>query len=161
MSLSDRIVVMNKGRIEQVAVPADVYRRPSSIFVADFIGRANFIDAEAEPAGGSTVSVEALGSVRRIAAHPDVRPDQAVTLLVRPESVLVERAGGDSTEIGADRGRVLNEVFYGPWVEYDIETEVGNVTAVVYDPLAEDILEPGSMVTVSFREDRAWVLPAG
>ncbi len=161
MSLSDRIVVMNKGRIEQIAEPADVYRHPASMFVADFIGRANFLEAEAEPAGDGTVSVEAFGRRRSVAAHPDLRPDQGVTLLIRPESVHVERATDDSTEIAGDRGRVLNSVFYGPWVEYDIETEAGNVTAVVYDPLGADILPASTMVTVSFRPDRAWVLPVG
>ena len=159
MSLSDRIVVMNKGRIEQVAEPADVYRHPASMFVADFIGRANFLEADAEPAGPGSVTVEAFGRRQTVAAHPDLRPDQGVTLLVRPESVLVERAAGDSAEIAGNRGRVLSSVFYGPWVEYDIETEAGNVTAVVYDPLGADILAASTMVTVSFRPDRAWVLP--
>ena len=46
MSLSDRIVVMNAGRIEQIATPEEIYRRPASVFVADFVGRANFVPAE-------------------------------------------------------------------------------------------------------------------
>ncbi|MGO1414082.1 MAG: ABC transporter ATP-binding protein, partial [Microbacterium gubbeenense] len=48
MTMSDRIVVMSKGCIEQVGAPSEVYRRPASMFVADFIGRANFLDAEVE-----------------------------------------------------------------------------------------------------------------
>ena len=47
MTMSDRIVVMNAGQIEQVATPEDLYRRPASVFVADFIGRANFLEATA------------------------------------------------------------------------------------------------------------------
>ncbi|MDN5963595.1 MAG: ABC transporter ATP-binding protein, partial [Actinomyces sp.] len=46
MAMSDRIVVMNSGRIEQVATPSEIYRHPASVFVADFVGRANFLDAK-------------------------------------------------------------------------------------------------------------------
>ena len=160
MSLSDRIVVMNRGRIEQVAVPGDVYRHPSSVFVADFIGSANFIESDTEPAGAGAVTVTAFGRSSTVKAHPQVRPDRAAILLVRPESVGIEKAPPGETEVSGNTGRVLNAVFYGAVAEYDVETDTGNLTVVVADPLPEDILEVGAMVTVSFREDRAWVLPA-
>ncbi len=159
MSLSDRIVVMNAGRIEQVADPGNVYRRPASIFVADFIGRANFLEVEATELSGGKTTVDAFGKARRVAVHPDVLADGEASLLIRPESVIVEGAPNRAGDVQGDRGRVLSSVFYGPWVEYEIETEIGNVTAVVYDPLPENIMEPTDMVSVSFREDQAWVLP--
>lgn len=79
--------------------------------------------------------------------------------MVRPESVLLSPAP-DAVEVSGNQGRVLKSVFYGAWVEYEIETVDGNVTAVIYDPAPGDILDAGTFVQVSFEQDRAWLLPA-
>lgn len=163
MSLSDRIVVMRQGRIEQVATPEVVYRQPASVFVADFIGRANFIDTsitELIPgAGGTRAAVQALGASYLVPAHEALQANSQVSLMVRPESVLLSPAT-DAVEVTGNQGRVLKSVFYGAWVEYEIETVDGNVTAVIYDPAPGDILGAGTFVQVSFEQDRAWLLPA-
>ena len=163
MSLSDRIVVMRQGRIEQVATPEIVYRKPASVFVADFIGRANFIDtsvAELLPGtDGTRASVHALGASYVVPAHDALAANSHACLMVRPESVLLSPAR-DAVEVSGNQGRVLKSVFYGAWVEYEIETVDGNVTAVIYDPAPGDILEAGTFVQVSFEQDRAWLLPA-
>ncbi|KAD3455977.1 ATP-binding cassette domain-containing protein [Arthrobacter yangruifuii] len=163
MSLSDRIVVMRQGRIEQVATPEVVYRQPASVFVADFIGRANFIDTsigELIPgAEGTRASVHALGASYAVPAHDALQANSHVCLMVRPESVLLS-AAPEAVEVSGNQGRVLKSVFYGAWVEYEIETMAGNVTAVSYDPAPGDILQAGTFVQVSFEQDRAWLLPA-
>lgn len=163
MSLSDRIVVMRQGRIEQVATPEMVYRKPASVFVADFIGRANFIDTvivELVPgADGPRASVRALGSSYTVPAHDALETNSHVCLMVRPESVILAPAP-EARDVAGNQGRVLKSVFYGAWVEYEIETVGGNVTAVIYDPAPGDILDAGTFVQVSFEQDRAWLLPA-
>ena len=163
MSLSDRIVVMRQGRIEQVATPEVVYRQPASVFVADFIGRANFIDtsiAELLPGtDGTRAAVHALGATYVVPAHDALQANGHVCLMVRPESVLLS-AAPEALEVSGNQGRVLKSVFYGAWVEYEIETVDGNVTAVIYDPAPGDILDAGTFVQVSFEQDRAWLLPA-
>jgi iron(III) transport system ATP-binding protein len=163
MSLSDRIVVMRQGRIEQVATPETVYRKPASVFVADFIGRANFLDTEIVELipgiGSPRASVVALGSSYTVPAHDDVQASSHVCLMVRPESVILAPAP-DARDVAGNRGRVLKSVFYGAWVEYEIETVGGNVTAVIHDPAPGDILNAGTFVQVSFEQDRAWLLPA-
>ena len=73
MSMSDRIVVMNKGRVEQVATPAEIYLRPETVFVADFIGRANFVEVALGRVQAGTAEVTAFGGQMTVAAHPDVR----------------------------------------------------------------------------------------
>ncbi|MFJ8049641.1 ABC transporter ATP-binding protein [Streptomyces luteogriseus] len=70
MSMSDRIVVMNKGRVEQAATPGEIYARPASVFVADFIGRANFLEAVPEQVGDGRATVTVLGRQLTVAAHP-------------------------------------------------------------------------------------------
>ncbi|KNC18589.1 ABC transporter ATP-binding protein [Arthrobacter sp. RIT-PI-e] len=163
MSLSDRIVVMRQGRIEQVATPETVYRKPASVFVADFIGRANFLDTSIEQltrdTDGARATVRALGATYTVPAHEGIGADSQVCLMVRPESVALSPLP-DAREVSGNNGRVLKSVFYGAWVEYEIETVGGNVTAVIYDPVPGDILESGTFVRVSFEQDRAWLLPA-
>ena len=159
MTLSDRIVVMNRGRIEQVDVPDTVYRRPASVFVADFIGRATFLDATivAPPVGGRA-RVVALGREFETACKEGVTIDSDVLLMIRPESVrLSERI--DVDEVHGDVGRVLNAIFHGDSVEYEIETDSGTIVASVSDPSVADILHPMDCVRVSIAADRGWLLP--
>ncbi|MCC3275714.1 MULTISPECIES: ABC transporter ATP-binding protein [unclassified Arthrobacter] len=166
MTLSDRIVVMRQGRIEQVAAPTEVYRRPASVFVADFIGRANFIDIQEHvvsgTAGDKMAKVTVLGSEYLVPAHDAVTDNSAATLLVRPESVAVtkiEPAASDvERQVSGRVGRVLNSVFYGSWIEYDVESEAGNVTSVVSDPAPEDLMEAGTYVHVDINPDRSWLM---
>jgi iron(III) transport system ATP-binding protein len=155
MSLSDRIVVMNAGRIEQADVPAEIYRHPTSVFVADFIGRANFLTVhDVRPAGEGRVSLTVIGRRVTVPSHPDA-PAGPATLLVRPESVRLS-----TPAVGREaNGTVAMAVFYGESVEYTIDTEDGQVVAVVSDPEVETILEPGSRVVVGFEESRSWLLP--
>ncbi|WP_093379634.1 ABC transporter ATP-binding protein [Flavimobilis marinus] len=167
MSMSDRIVVMNAGRIEQAATPDEIYRHPASVFVADFIGRANFLDAEAVSVtpradGHATARVRVLGRDVEVPAHPACVAGAGVTLLVRPESMRlapVEVASPGDDVLG-DHGRVLSVVFYGESVEYEVESEYGTVVVVVPDPSTESILAEGDAVSLSFNSERAWLLPA-
>ncbi|WP_227000565.1 ABC transporter ATP-binding protein [Protaetiibacter intestinalis] len=162
MSLSDRIVVMRNGRIEQVGTPDEIYRTPASVFVADFIGRANFLDvAEASDSSRTGhADIVVLGERMSARAHPDAVQSAASVLMVRPEAIRVRRyAEGDDQVVG-NHGRVLNAVFYGESVEYEIETEVGTIVAVVSDPVYEEIVPVGELVGISFDPERAWLLPA-
>lgn len=159
MTLSDRIVVMNQGRIEQIDVPERVYRHPSSIFVADFIGRANFLDATllADPVDGRARAF-ALGLERDVATHPEVGLEGEVLLMVRPESViLTPNPAADS--VHGEVGRVLSVIFHGESVEYEVETDSGSIVALVSDPAANEIFEPMDTVSVGIKADRGWLLP--
>ena len=161
MSMSDRIVVMNKGRVEQAAAPEVIYRQPATVFVADFIGRANFLDVTLlshDDDGHATVEV--LGQEVRVPAHPDAAGAADVVLLVRPESIrLVAVREGDEVAAGGHAGTVTTSVFFGDTVEYEVDTEHGTITAVVADPNVSDIHEEGAKVEVRFNEGRAWLLP--
>ncbi len=157
MSLSDRIIVMNKGRIEQMGNPEQIYRHPATAFVADFIGQANFLDATVSSISDGVARVTVLGGERSIPAADEVTGAGESTILVRPESVEITRESGDQT-VGGNYGTVLSTVFYGAVVEYVVRTESGDVTAVVSDPDAADIAQPGEIVRVDFPTDRGWVL---
>jgi ABC-type sugar transport system ATPase subunit len=89
MTLADRIVVLNAGRIEQIGAPEDLYERPANLFVAGFIGspRMNFFKAEV--AGGNGVKFASGGAVK-VKAHLD---EKAIVVGVRPEKLLLADAG--------------------------------------------------------------------
>lgn len=92
MSMSDRIVVFSDGQIEQAAAPLDVYHRPATRFVADFIGESNLMDATVQDAAAGRADSPVLGDVRfDPAGHEGLRDGQAVCLLIRPEHLKLSR----------------------------------------------------------------------
>lgn len=86
LSMADRIAVMNAAKVVQVGTPQDLYERPASRFVADFLGEANFIAGSAEPAGSSIKVATAAGGMISTAA---TNGRGAVTCCVRPERVAI------------------------------------------------------------------------
>jgi ABC-type Fe3+/spermidine/putrescine transport system ATPase subunit len=138
MSLADRIAVLNKGRLEQLGTPSEIYRRPASRFVADFIGHANFLDVSIE--GGVSV----LPDGTRVPCAGG-RPDGPATLMLRPEALRL--ADPTRPPAGAVLGRALQSSFLGNHVRitvacsgFDAELVValqGQDTAALPTPDAE------------------------
>ena len=108
LSMADKVVVMNQGRIEQVGTPQQIYREPASAFVADFVGKVNVLSAIAEGAGrfrvGSLVLHGAIGTQA-------VAPGTRVKLYLRPEDVLVD--GAVQSDLNAAPGKVIKVEFLG------------------------------------------------
>lgn len=166
MAMSDRIVVMNSGRIEQVATPAEIYLHPASVFVADFVGRANFLATEAlEALDDARARVNALGETLTVPAEARaleaVRSGGEVVLMVRPESLRLEPVEEAPQALTGSLGQIVTSVFYGETVEYEIETEFGSIVCVVSDPKREDLLEEGRVVRVRVEQEKAWLLASG
>ena len=116
MTLSDQIVVMNQGRIEQIGSPTEIYRSPQTAFVADFIGRTNFVEGTVRGIDGDTVAVE-IFSKTLTAPKPNtpIGDGQSVKLVVRPEAIKVLDEGGQY------QGVVRWASYHGNAVEYEVE----------------------------------------
>jgi iron(III) transport system ATP-binding protein len=128
LAVSDRIVVMNRGRIAQVGSPRDLYERPASRFVADFIGDANLIEGRVE---GGVFRAEALALALD-------GPDGPAAITVRPERVtLVDPAEGTPA-------RIESATYLGSRVEYAVSAGFG--TLLVSAPVAERLRAPGEIV---------------
>jgi putative spermidine/putrescine transport system ATP-binding protein len=121
LALSDRIVVMNHGRVEQVASPQDVYARPATPFVARFLGRINLLEGTIHREDSSFQL--RIGDARW--TLPNVGGDGAVTVAIRPERVAFAQAG----EAGLP-GRVRRRVFQGHEWLLHVETACGEMTVV-------------------------------
>ena len=152
MSMSDRIVVMNKGRIEQIGTPGEVYLRPASVFVADFVGRANFLEVSPQRVENGKAAVNALGRDLVAECHEDVRAGEAAYIVVRPESVSLT-ASPDPAD-----GTVLSSVFYGMAAEYEIETISGTLVASEPNPDPDRMRPVGTHVRVELDASRSYVL---
>ncbi|HET8532537.1 MAG TPA: ABC transporter ATP-binding protein [Methylomirabilota bacterium] len=148
LSLSDRVAVMRDGRVLQVGPPRDLYERPRTRFVADFVGTNNLVPGEVESraAGGADLVVRtALGPLRAIASGA---LSARCVLAVRPENVALGPAAGDANRVA---GRVSLVSYLGSTVRYDVETEAGLVLkADIRDAWHHDPLPVGRPVTLSF-----------
>jgi putative spermidine/putrescine transport system ATP-binding protein len=116
MALSDRIVIMNKGQVEQIARPDEAYSRPASAFVANFLGKTNVLSAALVREGHQ--QIVDMGGFRLSA--PDQSISGAVTVTVRPERITFVADSAPGV-----RGRVLARVFQGTHWLFTIETGLG------------------------------------
>ncbi len=155
MTLSDKIVVMNQGIIEQIGNPVEVYRFPISRFVADFIGRANFVDGTVLNQQGAELDVKVLEqpltlkNVRR-----EFKVGEAVVLIVRPEMVRIKKSGETYN------GTIRRAAYLGDVIEYDVEVKGQIITGVEHDPYVMELFSEGEEISVSFAEGTIQVLPA-
>jgi spermidine/putrescine transport system ATP-binding protein len=154
MTMSTRIAVLNDGAIEQIGTPSEIYRRPRSRFVADFIGESNFLDVDV--AGHELVFRD--GTQLPAPSDAPQRSGRAV-LVVRPEWISV----GPPAELEHGlHGRVVQTSFLGSMtrIEIELSAAAGRVTAAVFGDGAERVahLEPGSKVTVRWDPDQAVLL---
>ena len=160
LAMSDRIAVMNGGRVEQIGSPREIYDRPRTAFIADFIGSLNALDLTVDDLVGA-YAVMRLGEDERIVVpvSADHRTGDTVRVAVRPEQVRIAKAGS-STPDGGSRldGTITEVVFLGMYTQFHIDTGAGRV---VCHRLADESLtafERGSRVTISWEPDQASLL---
>ncbi|WP_045835471.1 ABC transporter ATP-binding protein [Hyphomicrobium sp. 99] len=148
LSISDRIVVMNRGRIEQIASPAELYDAPATRFVANFIGTMNLVEGKI---------LETTSEFHRVAAGPitfEVPVDRATVapapgaptlVCIRPEELSVSAAPSD----GAVAAQIISTVFYGPMLRLFVE--IGGGQKLMIDTprrTAAGAFETGTLVYV-------------
>jgi iron(III) transport system ATP-binding protein len=155
MTLSDLVVVMKDGKIDQMGSPTEIYRRPRTRFVADFIGRANFVDAQVLERQDGHLMVSALGGQLTVPVPAGLgHPGQPVTLMVRPETIVIA-----DEDTGAPlQGIVRRSAYLGNVIEYDLEV-AGQLLAVIErDPRRATIHDEGETVPVRLLEDCLYVM---
>jgi iron(III) transport system ATP-binding protein len=155
MALSDVVIVMNAGRIEQAGPPDEIYRRPASRFVADFIGRANFLKGEVLAVDGERIDVSLMGTSLTIPAGEGHQPGGSAVLVARPESVRISE--------GELRAKIKGSTFLGSHVEYELELGDGqdNMLAVDAEWMSHGLHQPGEDIAWTLFPDRVYALPAG
>jgi spermidine/putrescine transport system ATP-binding protein len=123
LTMSNRIAVMNEGKVLQIGSPEEIYERPGTRFVADFIGETNFLEGTVEDINGEDITVS-LDGVAMVQAHSDVsvQNGQAVGVVIRPEQFIL----GENSMI---KGRVEDMIYIGTDTRYIIRlTDKTSVT---------------------------------
>jgi iron(III) transport system ATP-binding protein len=148
LSLSDRVAVMKDGRVLQVGVPRQLYERPRTRFVADFVGTNNLVAGEVlERSGEELVVRTAVGALRAIPSGP---VGARCVLAIRPENIAVAAGAGPAAG-NVIAGRVSFASYLGSTLRYDIEAEGGLVVkADIRDAWHHEPLPIGAPVTASF-----------
>jgi len=155
--LADRIVVMNEGRVEQVGPPREIYDRPKTRFVAQFIGLCNFIPATVTESSGDSLIVEAGQGAQLRAARGANAPAKGAkaVLAVRPENVRIGNAGPHDNRVA---GRVRTVTYLGK--ASHIRVEAAGADLLVEDHgMRASALQPGDAVELAIDPARVLVLP--
>jgi len=161
--MSDRIAVMNGGRVEQTGNPREIYDRPRTAFVADFIGSLNALDLRIDELVGENAVIR-LGEDERIVVPvaPGHRPGETIRVAVRPERVQIEPSGTRMLDGGSRlEGTIAEIVFLGMYTQFHVDTRAGRL---VCHRLADETLqplEPRSSVTMSWDPEHASLLGDG
>ena len=151
LTVSDRIVVMSRGKVEQIGTPLEIYGSPASTFVADFIGQANIVPAKVQKIEGDmiTASISSVNEVtarRGCAVAPAVNAD--VFFVVRPENISIQ-----DKDAGSVKAIVQTSVFVGSHVEYDLlfNEKTAIKASVDFKPDMK-LYQSGDIVSLGFDE---------
>ena len=159
MTMSDRICLMNQGRIEQIGTPQELYLRPRSVFAAEFLGESNILDASLIAAGPPLATLRGpAGLTLSATSAGGASPGTPLKIVVRPECVRL--LGADEPFANAAPGRVKERVFIGGVSRLFVELADGTVLSI--KQLTQDgaaAVRPGDAVRVGWHPEHTLVLP--
>jgi spermidine/putrescine transport system ATP-binding protein len=160
LAMSDRIAVMNGGKVEQLGGPREIYEQPQTAFVADFIGSLNTLDVRIdELVGGYCISRFAEGERVVAAADGERTVGEKVRVGIRPEHVQLGPADTTAPDDGSRlKGTVAELVYLGMYTQFHVDTAAGRIVShrLAGEPAAR--LEAGTQVAVSWPAEHAAVV---
>jgi len=159
LSMSDRIVVMSEGEVSQVGKPTEIYEKPQTRFVADFIGRSNILLGKLENKG-KTINAEGLTLPNK---ENVTSGSEGVSVMIRPECVEITKSESKATSPSADvKGKITASIYLGSIVQYSVQIIDGpNLVVTQNNTGSEDSqnLTVGDDVDVSFPDSAVYILP--
>ncbi len=145
MTLSDRIVVMNQGEIEQLGTPQEIYARPRTKFVADFIGKqTNFLTGKVVGISDGRQEVEFWNRTFPFKGYNRLKKGDTVTLVIRPEMIDL------SSEEGICNGEVTLVTYLGSEVNYEVNANHQVFAVQISNPLKQGLFRAGDKVCLNF-----------
>jgi iron(III) transport system ATP-binding protein len=148
LSMADRVAILDAGRVIQVGTPEELYQRPATRFVAEFLGEANFIPGSATTTSPTTVEIKTAAG--QIIANSDSRSGDVVCL-VRPECFRFADSGLE--------GSVLESTYLGDTAQHIVKLGGGtHIKVLELNPSARSRREPGSQVRVASSPDNVVIL---
>jgi iron(III) transport system ATP-binding protein len=156
MTLSDRVVIMHQGKIQQVGDPKAIYAHPVNRFVAGFIGKANFLEARVTDRSDTLFTLDLFGRTVHAPRIPTsiVSSGDNVILVVRPESIDLEPKRADTLT-----GTIRQSVYLGSEMIYEVDIQNNIVTAEIANPQDHTIFPEGTEVSIKLKEKSLHILP--
>ncbi|WP_029352339.1 ABC transporter ATP-binding protein [Bosea sp. 117] len=160
--LSDRIVLMNRGRIEQIGTPEDMYAKPRSLFCARFLGETNILSGSVRSSESGVTYVDVgPGTMKVMTNGTALSAGQNVSLAIRPEALRVARKAefpGGADDHNALEGTVEEVVFMGSRVVYSIRTPIETIKYQETSTMGHAMLTQGDEVRATWRPEAAVLL---
>ncbi len=157
LTMSDRIAVMHRGRVEQLGTPEELYERPATRFVADFIGTTNLLAGTVEATEPGTVRVRLNSGDTCVVAASELGIGRPIELSVRPEAIALHAPNGGSTSPARIQATVEQVAYLGGNVQYIVRT-AGGLSLTALAPKTEARLPVGGAVDVAWSPREALVL---
>lgn len=151
MSISDQIIIMSKGRVEQIGTPREVYYRPKNKFVADFIGEANFLDAEVVSSADGSAAITVNGNRMTVQDYVGTKQGDKVSLVLRPENVRL-------ADTGALQGTVTLSTFMGSYQYYQVDVGGKEIQITDYNPVGRKTYAAGETAYLDFDAGGVYIL---
>ncbi len=168
LSMSDRICIMRDGRVVQSGGPRELYDQPANRYVADFVGKTNFISGSVKQINGSTVTIQSEGGQLFVGNPSTGAPGLSVggdaSIAIRPELIVVDACDTNAQDMGTDvalNGRIKNRIFLGEHTEYLVVTEDLGDVLVLSPKHIESVrggFDPGDVVSIGWNNNTALAL---
>jgi spermidine/putrescine transport system ATP-binding protein len=163
--MSDRIGIMNHGRLLQVGTPREIYERPADAFVADFVGSLNTLDLRVDSVSAGVAEMRVADGERIRVRVEDgatwASPGATMRVAVRPERISLGAVDGDSVAEGSRLTATVTAADYvGPATTYRADTAVGPISCQQPNDARRRELAVGERVSVCWPLDAAFALPA-
>lgn len=162
MTMADRIAIMDKGQVIQVATPAEVYEAPVSRFVADFVGNVNMLEGTVASSGGGTARITGTTGAEIVVENAgDAQAGSNVAFAIRPEKIRVSsRPPADGTA-NVMEGEIWDLAYLGDMTVYHVKLADGQVvkaSALNSARITDDPLSWHDRAWISFAPDAGVVL---
>lgn len=152
MTMADRIAVMDKGHIMQVATPAEVYEAPNSKFVADFIGNVSMFEGTVEKSGNGAIEVATKdGFIAKAETSENVASGSNVWFAIRPEKFKVSKKKPENAGVNSAEGEVWDIAYLGDMTVFNVKLASGKVVKISQMNATRETEEPLAW------DDKVWV----
>ncbi|WP_127599336.1 ABC transporter ATP-binding protein [Nitratireductor alexandrii] len=162
MTMADRIAILDKGEVVQVATPAEIYEAPGSRFVADFVGTVNLIEGELKGRENGVARIEDGQGLTILAEDAgDAAPGNRVWFAIRPEKIKVSAAKPDKTDSNAAEGEIYDIAYLGDMTIFHIRLDDGRIvkaSTMNSARVSQELLTWHDRAWISFRPDSGVVL---
>ncbi len=160
LSMSDRVVIMNHGRVVQVGSPQELYERPSTVFASKFIGKSNILRGVVNQVDGNEVLYAIADKYfQQLVSNEKFSKNDEIILALRPEKIKIARCKVASNEVNILVGRIIDITYFGSTISVNVETDsVGEFIVEVQAWNNQETLEEGQEILLTWSPDAAFTV---